>query len=290
MTAKGNPVVSVVIPSFNRSELIHERALKSAIAQTYEPKQIIVVDDGSTEPYDINLPAWYYKPWEKNRGGSAARNFGVSKAQGTYVVFVDDDNELHPTFLEETVPVLEDLKEVQALVATRIVQYDDRQEIAQPPTKTKFLAIDWGWLIRREVFEKIQYDTSIWGDEDADFGIQFHNAGFKAALYDKPLATAYALREQDATANTYPTERRLRGLRNFLDKNLHEYTDPNERRYILRLAGRNFLRAGRYGTAIRYFYSSYRALPNARTLLHLLSALLGWRAYDKYMSYEESYV
>jgi len=274
------PLVSCIIPSYNRPEVV-KRAIKSAVNQTSANKEIIVVDDGSDVEYDVNLPAWYYKPWEVNRGGSAARNYGISKAKGDYIVFIDDDNELHPEFLSKTVSNI-GLRD--AITTGRKIVYDDITKYSLT-THTKIPGIDWGWLMKKEVFDKIRWDESIWGDEDADLGIQFMKY-FKYGIVAQVLQTAYALKEQDATANTYPTERRLRGLNNFLAKNLHVYKG-DERRYILRLAGRNYLRAGHYFTAISYFTKSLMARKNLRTLWHLMFALGGWKVYNKYMDYYE---
>ena len=274
-------LVSIIIPSYNRPDVV-QRAISSAVNQTYKNLQIIVVDDGSTVPYDIKLPAWYYKPWEENRGGSAARNYGLTQARGEFVVFLDDDNELAPEFVEKTLQAIEG---EAAITTGRKIVYD-YGEVEAVPTQTRYPAIDWGWLIRRSVFDKIRYDESIWGDEDADFGIQFVKR-FSYKIIPDVLQTAYALSEQDATANTYPTRRRLQGLRNFLDKNLHEYIEPQERRYILRLAGRNYLRAGRYLTGVRYFWLSLMAQKNLKTFWHFFYAFFGWKTYDWYMTKEE---
>ena len=280
-------LVSLIIPTYNRSKLIHERALKSALAQTYANKQIIVVDDGSTEPYDIKLPAWYYKPWESNRGGSAARNFGLTQAKGKYVVFIDDDNMLNEDFLTQTVSFLEEFDHYDAVTTWRYIQTPTYKEEARSK-ETEFPAIDWGWLINKEVFDKIKYDETIWGDEDADLGIQFRKNSFWYFVMHDFLQTAYVPdAEEEKTSNTYPNERRLTGLRNFLTKNLHMYVEPNERRYILRLAGRNFMKGGYYLQGLGYFWKSFQSVPNFKTFLHLFFASFGWKVYDTYMSFEE---
>lgn len=276
-------LVSCIIPTYNRPEVV-KRAIASALKQTYKNIEVIVVDDGSTEPYNLT-GVRYFKPWEKNRGGSAARNYGLTQAKGEYIVFIDDDNELHAGFVEKTLAVIQQY-DVEAVTTGRVVNYGDRV-VNAIPTITQFPAIDWGWLIKKKVFEKIKYDEQIWGDEDADMGIQFVKQDYSYTVTPELLQTAYALPEQDATANTYPTARRLQGLTNFLNKNLEVYQNPNERRYILRLAGRNYLRAGYYTTAIRYFWQSLMAVKNLKTALHLLFALGGWKVYDMYMSYEE---
>ena len=281
-----NPLVSIIIPTYNRSKLIHERALKSAIAQTYANKEIIVVNDGSTEQYNIGLPAWYYKPWMVNRGGSAARNYGVSQAHGKYIVFIDDDNELDKDFIKKTVEFAEKYDHFDAVTTWRAIQYPDRKELAKVK-ETELPAIDWGWLIHRDVFDKIRYDESIWGDEDADFGIQFRANRLMYFVLNEYLQTAYVPPvEEEVTSNTFPNERRLRGLANFLSKNLGYYKG-NERRYILRLAGRNYLRAGHYWVGVSYFSRSLQAMPNWKTFKHFFFACLGWNWYDKYMTFEE---
>lgn len=277
------PLVSCIIPTYNRPEVV-QRALRSALNQTYENKEIIVVNDGSTVKYAVGgKNVRYFKPWLKNKGGSAARNYGLTQAKGEYVVFIDDDNELHDDFLTQTVPAM---SKWDAVTTGRKIVFDEHTLLAIPD-QNKFPNLDWGWLIRRRVFDKIRYDENIWGDEDADLGIQFTQQGYRYFVLPQVLQTAYALKEQDATANTYPTQRRLQGLENFLAKNLKEYTDPNERRYILRLAGRNYLRAGRYFKAIRYFWLSLMAVKNWRTFKHFLFALFGWKAYNFYMEREE---
>src|SRR6185369_1908456 len=95
-----NVLVSIVIPTYNRAHSI-TGAIASALAQTYSNLEVIVVDDGSTDGtaavvQGIADPrvSYYAKP---NGGPSAARNFGVSKARGEWVVYLDSDDAL---FLE----------------------------------------------------------------------------------------------------------------------------------------------------------------------------------------------
>ena len=99
-------MVSAIITTFNRPVLF-ERALKSVLRQSYRDFEIIVVDDCSSESYAIPRGVrWFRLP--ENKGLSYARNFGISKAQGMYVVCLDDDNELLPDFLQKTVDLIGD--------------------------------------------------------------------------------------------------------------------------------------------------------------------------------------
>ena len=99
--------VSVIIPIYN-GELYIEQCLKSAIAQTIDSKEIICVDDGSTDStYGIIVRYAQQYPFiycyrQKNQGSGVARNYGLSMATGEFVAFLDgDDYYLAPSSLEK---------------------------------------------------------------------------------------------------------------------------------------------------------------------------------------------
>jgi GT2 family glycosyltransferase len=97
-----SPVVSVIIPTFNRWPLVGE-ALESVFAQSYSDFELIVVDDGSTDDTQQELAKFRsrLRLFVKARGGvAAARNFGVSRAAGRYVAFLDSDDLWRPKKLE----------------------------------------------------------------------------------------------------------------------------------------------------------------------------------------------
>ena len=89
------PTVSVIIPTYNRSNLVKE-AVESVLQQTYTDFEVLVVDDGSTDDtrsvvkqiQDSRIK-YYYKD---NGGQSSARNFGLIKAHGQYIAFLDHDD------------------------------------------------------------------------------------------------------------------------------------------------------------------------------------------------------
>jgi glycosyltransferase involved in cell wall biosynthesis len=97
-----SPVVSVIIPTFNRWPLVGE-AVESVFAQSYSDFELIVVDDGSTDETQQELAKFRsrLRLFVKARGGvAAARNFGVSRAAGRYVAFLDSDDLWRPKKLE----------------------------------------------------------------------------------------------------------------------------------------------------------------------------------------------
>lgn len=98
---------SVVIPTFNRAATL-ERALDSVLNQTLKNWELIIVDDGSTDLTQDLVSAWQARNPEivcqyvhtPNRGVSAARNAGARQARGTWLAFLDSDDEWMPHKLE----------------------------------------------------------------------------------------------------------------------------------------------------------------------------------------------
>lgn len=100
------PRVSVIIPTFNRRELL-KRAVSSVAAQTVHDFELIVVDDCSTDRtsgsavrWRVNAPYRFLR-LNRNLGVSAARNCGVALSSGAYLAFLDSDDWWHPRKLEQ---------------------------------------------------------------------------------------------------------------------------------------------------------------------------------------------
>ncbi|MDY6901888.1 MAG: glycosyltransferase family 2 protein [Cyanobacteriota bacterium] len=90
------PLLSIIIPTYNRPHLL-SRAVNSALAQTREDIEVIVVDDASTEPFELpEHPQLRIIRQPENRGGAAARNLGAKLARGRWITYLDDDDELLP--------------------------------------------------------------------------------------------------------------------------------------------------------------------------------------------------
>ncbi len=124
------PLVSIIIPTHNRPRLFSE-ALQSLLDQSYPHWEAIVVDNGSTNTVDHivkgfnDLRVKYYFQEEGNR--SKARNFGVSKARGEYLAFLDDDDRYMPDKLLEQVKFLNDHHDV-GLVTCGVIMINEKGE------------------------------------------------------------------------------------------------------------------------------------------------------------------
>jgi glycosyltransferase involved in cell wall biosynthesis len=104
----GSEVVSVIIPTYNSDRYICE-AIDSVLCQTYHDYEIIVIDDGSTDDTGSTIAERYPMVryyFVENKGAAAARNLGISKAQGKFIAFLDADDRWLPTKLEKQVSLL----------------------------------------------------------------------------------------------------------------------------------------------------------------------------------------
>jgi glycosyltransferase involved in cell wall biosynthesis len=180
-----DPLVSVVIPTFNYGHCVAE-AVESALAQTYAPVEVIVVDDGSTDdtaarlgPYRDRI-RYIHQP---NQGLSAARNAGIRAARGPLVALLDSDDAFHSRKLELQVAHLRTHPEV-GLVATDCFTDPGRKWPAIPEpvravreTLRRVVAparfAPSSVLVRRECFDAVgPFDPTLRSVEDKEMWIR----------------------------------------------------------------------------------------------------------------------
>lgn len=110
-----NSLISIIIPTYNRVDLIAD-TLNSIINQTYENWECIIVDDHSTDNTDAFIEDYvkkdlrfkYFKrPANRQKGANACRNYGFEQCSGKYIKWFDSDDIMHSDFLLKQVVVLE---------------------------------------------------------------------------------------------------------------------------------------------------------------------------------------
>ncbi|MGK7947909.1 MAG: glycosyltransferase family 2 protein [Xenococcaceae cyanobacterium] len=135
------PLLSIIIPTYNRPQLL-PRAVESALAQTVEDIEVIVVDDASPEPVQLSEhPKLRVIRLPINSGGSVARNTGAKAAKGRWISFLDDDDTLLPHMAEVSLAALAqtDLPKPVALLSGIKVVNEKGEFIKKriPPTLPK---------------------------------------------------------------------------------------------------------------------------------------------------------
>lgn len=125
-----NDLISVIIPSFNRKELIN-KAIESVLKQTYKNVEIIIIDDGSTdgtekylkEKYKNNEIIAFYKN-EKNSGAGFSRKVGYKKSNGNYIIFMDDDDYYtNFDFFNQAIEILDNNHNISFVSSSSIIEY-----------------------------------------------------------------------------------------------------------------------------------------------------------------------
>lgn len=124
-----HPVVSIIVPTYQRAHILG-RAYQSVANQTFQNWELLIVDDGSTDGTEGIVNHWNRKdsrirflkrPESRPKGPSACRNIGIENAQGTYVAFLDSDDEWLPQRLEAAVGFIEK-SGVKAIYSGALVQ------------------------------------------------------------------------------------------------------------------------------------------------------------------------
>jgi glycosyltransferase involved in cell wall biosynthesis len=180
------PTVSVVIPTYNRAEIL-PRAVDSVLDQTFADLELFVVDDASTddtlavvESYDDDRLT-YIRHEENSGNGGIARNTALDRVSGQYVAFLDDDDRWRETKLEKQVALLDDSPERVGLAYCWMNYYDgDRVVERRHPThrgdifremldKNAITAAST-LLVRRSVIDDVGgFDPDIPRGIDSDF-------------------------------------------------------------------------------------------------------------------------
>jgi glycosyltransferase involved in cell wall biosynthesis len=144
-----DPIFSIVMPAYNRADLVGH-AIRSVLGQTFDAYEVIVVDDGSTdatrdEVMKFSDPRirYFYK---QNEERSIARNYGIAKARGQYISFLDSDDYLYPHHLQTAETNLRDKGFPEILhVGYEIKNFDG---------KTLLIRADFGDSINRQLIEE----------------------------------------------------------------------------------------------------------------------------------------
>ncbi|WP_426092176.1 glycosyltransferase family 2 protein [Flavobacterium sp. DSR3-2] len=130
-----NPLISIIIPSYNRENLMRE-TLDSIIEQTYTNWECIVIDDRSTDGTDAILKEYsnrhnqfivITKPLELKQGASVSKNLGLQLARGEYIQFLDSDDILAENKLEKQIEALknEDEKVISVCITSNFNKIND---------------------------------------------------------------------------------------------------------------------------------------------------------------------
>lgn len=183
------PLVSVVIPYYNRHDTIDD-TLKSLSVQTFNNFEVILVNDGSSDEESIvklkdlrkSSPVDLKIIDQKNQGVAIARNHGIEQAKGKYIICLDSDDMLDSTYIEKSLVVAETQPDI-SLTTTYMNMFGVRSEEFK---HAKYDALDLyrnnmvitAAMFRRDAWKKVGGYRSKIGYEDWEFWINLAENGF----------------------------------------------------------------------------------------------------------------
>lgn len=301
-----DPLISVIIPVYNSEKYLYN-TLKSLQRQTFEDFEAVCVDDGSSDDSPRILEqfaaedARFKIKRQKNAGGSAARNKGLELAKGKFIAFLDNDDILHPQYLEILHKnIMASDADISCCSYLRFAGEDDYiftdffaptiDFISEQPFTDKFARkkkiemLMWTKLYRRELFENIRFATDLPAINDILLNIEILLNSKRAAVCRTPLI-AYRLIATSQTLKELSMAR-IEEFKNLCaDIGKLTAADPQHKRLLQKIAARYA-----YGMHIKEYLERYnpetdtaryeKLRENLRWLQekgYLVPARLNWR-------------
>ncbi|WP_353777931.1 glycosyltransferase [Winogradskyella sp. 3972H.M.0a.05] len=208
------PLVSIIIPSYNRADLILE-TLASVKEQTHQNWECIVVDDGSTDNTEeivLKLAAedsrfkYFNRPEDKPKGANACRNFGLQQSQGTYINFLDSDDILSSSKLNQQIESLEEnVNACYCICQTEWVEKDSgnslglrSKAITSENRREDYMMYKIFWSIHAPLWRKafivendLKFDENLKQSQEYDFHLKALSIDSDYMASDKVLAQMF---------------------------------------------------------------------------------------------------
>lgn len=208
MNKDRQPSVSIIVPTYNRAQLIG-RAIQSVLNQTYQDFEIIVVDDGSTDNTEEIVKGFQderivYIRHSKKSGGAAARNTGIKMSRGEYIAFQDSDDEWLPEKLKKQMEVFKNTSPKVGVIYTGAwrIENDNKTyipyrwvaqkegDIHKELLKGNFIALPTA-VVKKECFSKVGiFDELLPRLQDWELMIRISKY-YSFKFIDEPLVISY---------------------------------------------------------------------------------------------------
>jgi glycosyltransferase involved in cell wall biosynthesis len=267
--------VSVVIPTYNREEV--RRAVGSALKQSVQNIEVIVVDDHSSKPASNHLSniedeRLEVMRHEVNKGGSAARNTGIDRASGEYIAFLDDDDEWKKEKLEKQLEKLKDSADGYIGCYSKVIYNSERKkevvgsniegDFTENLLKTEVEGNFGSTLIvETEIVKQIGgFDEDFERHQDWEFVLRLLEKG-KIGVIEEPLAITHS---SEGFFSPETTERAKKKLFQEFEEKFNEMSSQDRREakanhYIGLSAG--FAHEEKIQKAIYYYLKSLAIWP-----------------------------
>jgi glycosyltransferase involved in cell wall biosynthesis len=284
-------MVSVIIPTY-KNYLLIGRAIKSLLNQTYQNFEIVIVDDSPDNKTEEVVRGFKderikYIHNKERTNLPGARNQGVkeSSPDSKYVAFLDDDDEYLPQFLEKTIKVLEEKREIAVVIPWAELRTKDGKKIGELKCSSSDefwrQRVGNGCVIRKEIFTK----ENFWFDErkvmdDVDFALRVLK-DHKWECLPEILWIYYPYPEEgkQSASSALP----LKEIELFYEKHYSTFSKLGKRAlgFFYNKVGREFLKSGDVKRGRENLLKALLTHPSLSYFIYYLASLILPRSFQK---------
>ena len=296
MNLTNNPLVSVVLPTYNRAHLLR-RAIQSILSQTYQHLEIIVVDDCSSDNTEEVAKSFCderirYVRNKERMGASFSRNIGIKVAHGEYIAFQDSDDVWLPRKLEKQMDAFKNSPREVGVVYTSFWRIDKDRVVRIPQSnyrkskdniherllETNFIGTPTA-MVKKECFEKVgMFDETLPRLQEWDLWIRISRY-YRFKHIDEPLVISYM--QTDSISRNIGAH--IQAQKRILEKYFEEISKKPK------ILGKHYYELGtllclngNIQEGKSYFFKAVKTYPfNMKLLFSTALSLLGQEAYKK---------
>lgn len=296
---EGNSLVSIIVPVYNVENYLRE-CIESILTQTYADIEVILVDDGSSDRSGEICDEFASKDHrvivihKENKGLSAARNTGIDKANGGYIMMIDSDDWIDPDYVKELYKAIETDNKIMFVNSQPLFCYENGESRLNWRLREKF-TVDGKELLhailsetsnhyiptklfRKEVFDYVRFKEGRL-DEDTLFTYELCRAieDIGGRMVEIPLAAYHYRQRQTSICHDNSIELRIHRLDNLnnikqdLTTIYPDIVPLIDRLYIrsLKWLIGDMIRNDIHGDLYRTYLSKLRAVPTKDAKLYL---------------------
>lgn len=291
---RGNPTVSVIIPTYNRQYLV-QRAINSVLGQTYENFELLVVDDGSSDDTPRIVQGYEderikFFRHEHNKGACTARNTALERARGDYIAILGSDDIWLPDKLEKQLEAFAEAASEVGVIYTGMIKWHKSQKATELflPKKSgdlyeEFLTgnvlgpAESTALIKSECFEEVgYYDSSLPSRQDLDMWIRISRL-FKFDYVSECLARIM-YHQKTISKNL---DAKIEGRRRLFEKLKGDLSAKPEKKALYNYGtGIYYLRNGQINKGRQCLYNSLKSHVTQKALLATILSFCGKNTFE----------
>ncbi len=283
-----NPKISIIIPTYNRSNILIDISIKSVLQQNYNNWELLIIDDGSTDDTsalckklteeDKRISYFY----QQNSGQGVARNFGIKKSLGEFILLLDSDDYILPDMIKNHIDLIE-ANNYDYISCKRWIFNHQKGLININPANPSCI------IYKKKLFELLGYfdeSKEMRGIEDTDlefnWGSKIKNYNIKYKSLDIPLVI-YLEHDNQETSHID-----IKKLKNRTDSIIEKYIkskiiSKNDFSLKYKESGNFNLLTGDMRIGRKKLIKSLEYKFNLQAFILLLMSFFGSKIYNKFV-------